>query len=55
MKNYLITVESQSKMNHIPVKSERFACANPDYAKGVHRGLKLAYPDNEVYLEEIKN
>ena len=55
MKNYLIIVEPIEKMNPVPVLTERFAHENEAYAKGVHRGLKLAYPDNEVYLEEIKN
>jgi hypothetical protein len=54
MKNYLIVVEGIG-MNSVPSLTERFAHENPDYAKGVHRGLKMAYPKNEVYLEEIKN
>jgi hypothetical protein len=54
MRNYLLIVQGIN-MNTVPILTERFAHENEDYAKGMHRGLKLAYPKNEVYLEEIKN
>lgn len=55
MKDYLITVEGIGSFNSTPLLTERFAHESPEYAKGVHRGLKIAFPKNEVYLEEIKN
>ena len=53
MKNYLIVVQGKGHFDHLPVLLERFAHKKKSYAQGVHRGVKMAYPNNEVYLEEI--
>jgi len=55
MKNYLITVLGENKFDSTPLLAERFATEYPEYAKGLHRGVKISYPKNEVYIEEIKN
>ncbi len=55
MTDYFITVVSQNPMQPEPIRGVRTIGKSEDYAEGVMAGLKIAYPDNEVYKEEIKN
>lgn len=56
MKDYLIVLERNGEdiFDHRSLETLRLVNVSEDYANGVVKGLKLAYPDNEVYKELIK-
>jgi hypothetical protein len=54
MKNFLIILEGTGTFNSNPLKTIRLTEKSEDYANGVVFGLKVGYPNNSVFIEEIK-
>jgi hypothetical protein len=54
MKDYLITVLGEGTFDTQPLKTIRLIEKTRDYAKGVVFGLKVAYSEKQVFIEEIK-
>lgn len=52
MKDYLITVDGIG-ISAAPVLGTRTIDKSEDYAEGIVKGLKLAFPNNQVFKEEI--